>query len=558
LTDEIPSPPELGLPAKYRTWRRFQTDAIRAIDEAQNPTVALLLPPGAGKSGIYIAWALWRKKRVMILTPNKFLQDQLYKDFSGIGLVDMRGQSNYTCAVSGGTVADAPCHGGFVCAEKPRCEYFAKLKRAPHERFLLSNPSFWFHNKNVLGEFDALIIDEAHRAFDTIADHVSITFKKKEVQTWFHRPPTRDWKAWASYQKTVFAGRLREMKDKFRKTDDDYDSIRIVKRLHDKVASLADADPKTLIYQQTMTGWTWDVVWPGAYRSLLTSHAKKFVFTSGTMTRRTLGMLGYTKDEYDWNEYPSTFPIARCPIHVLPAPRMNAATGASETRIWLEMMDRYMDSRKDRRGLIHSGSYQRAGFIATESRHASRMFVHTNSAGLPEAMERFLKSENGILVSPSIIEGTDFPYDAARFQIIGKLFFTDPRDPVAAERKRQDPQYPWYTAAMKVMQARGRVNRAADDFGETAICDGSWQDWFYKAAAHHFTAYFRAAIQVLHIVPDAAPIATNTLITGVSQKSQKVLDVPAPISAQYPSQPPVKKKAVPLFTENNPPILEKK
>src|SRR3990167_5910490 len=133
----------------------------------------MMLPPGAGKTGIYFGWAIWRKKRIMVLAPSKMLQDQIYKDFSGVGLLDLRGQVNYTCNITGGTVADAPCHGGYDCAIKPSCEYFVKLRRAPFEQFVLSNPAFWLHNRAVLGEVDALVIDELHRAFDELARHIS-------------------------------------------------------------------------------------------------------------------------------------------------------------------------------------------------------------------------------------------------------------------------------------------------------------------------------------------------------------------------------------------------
>lgn len=518
----IPSPAELGFPAKYQTWRRFQEDAIITIDSSVKPVVALMLPPGAGKSAIYFAWAVWRKKRVMVLTPSKFLQDQLYADFKGIGLLDLRGQSNYKCEVTQGTVQDAPCHGGYVCPIKGSCEYFAKLARAPKEQFLVSNPSFWLHNKHVLGDFDALVMDEGHQMFDAIATHVSVTFKKREVEEHFHQKPQRDWKSWASYQRSLFKDQLRTLKGR-RQTEEVFEQTRIIRRLYDKVGSLCDADPASLIYQQHLHGWTWDCVWPGNYRSRLTSNAKKYVFTSGTMTRRTLAMLGYAKEDYTWAEFPSTFPVKRCPVHVLPAPRLNYQTGASELRLWLELIDKYIDSRSDRRGLIHSGSYERSSYFALNSRHRDRMFIHMNSAGLPEAKERFLASPNGILVSPAIIEGGDFPYEAARYQIIAKLFFTNPNDPVEAERKRQDPAYPWYAAAMKVMQARGRVMRVEDDFGETAICDGAWQEWFARAASPHFTRYFLDAVQVLDVVPSALPIPTDRRVKETTTKPASIL-----------------------------------
>lgn len=547
----VPSPTALGLPPKYKQWREHQEAAIRLIDEAKHSTVGMMLPPGAGKSGIYMGWAAWRKKRMCVVVPNKMLQDQVYEDFKGLGMLDLRGQSDprYTCEVTDGLVSDAPCHGGYECGLRSSCEYFAKLKRAPSEQLIVTNYAFWMHNKGVLGDFDAVVFDEGHQAFNQLAQWSNITFSKQMAKEYFHRAPIRDWKSWASYQRSLTTDMLRSFKDKRGKTADDWDEIRIVKRLHDKLQTLCDADPKTLIYQESHTGWTWDCVWPGAYRKLLTTNAKKYIFTSGTMTRRTFRMLGYAQDEYTWGEFPSTFSIKRCPIFILPAPGLNFHSSASELRLHQEVMDRFLDQFPNWRGLVHSGSYARAGQILLSSRHSARMITHNNSKGLGEAKERFYEQENAILISPAIVEGEDFAYDKARFQVVAKMPFTNPSDPIEAERTRQDEQYPWYTAAQKIMQARGRVMRGEDDFGITAICDGAWDNWFFKRSKHHFTSYFIDAITPLDALSKVKmPISSKPASIQaqiIAPVSEKKLDTPPPTSA--PSVP-----RVALFRANSP------
>lgn len=544
----FPSPQDLGLPGKYKAWRAHQVEAIKAIDEGNKPVIGLLLPPGAGKTGIYFGWAVWRKKRVVFLAPSKMLQDQIYADFKSLGIMDLRGQSSYTCAITQGPVSDAPCHGGYECPVKNECEYFAELKRAPSEQFILTNPAFWLHNKQLLGNFDALVCDEAHQAFDQLSNHISISFKTRDIKEYFHAAPTSDWKDWASYQRSMFNTQLRRLKDVKAKTEEVFEETRIVKRFAEKVGYLCDADPKTLIYQKTFSGFTWDCVWPGAYRKMLTCNAKKYIFTSGTMTRKTLSMLGYKAEDYTWAEFPSVFSVKRCPVQILPSPRINAHSSDSQLRLWLEVIDKYIDSRKDRRGLVHAGSYVRTEHLALNSRHEKRMIAHTNSKGIPEALERFMAARNSIIVSPSLTEGASFDYEMARFQIIAKLFFPDPRDPVVAERTRQDPEYPWYTTAQKVMQARGRLMRAEDDFGETAIADGSWE-WFFPRAKHHFTRYFIDAITQYNVVPRAVPINENPFIIDEPAKPapvvKKMLDVKVTLSALSASQSP-------YFTESKP------
>lgn len=531
----VPSPEELGLPSKYKKWRANQEDAILQIDECRTPTLGLMLPPGAGKSGIYMGWATWRKKRVIVLTSSKVLQDQLYRDFAGLGLTDIRGQSNYDCDITGGNVADAPCHGGYECPAKKNgeCGYFALLRRAKREQLLSSNYSFWFHNRMNLGDFDAVIFDEAHNTFDQISKHVRVSYTKKEVEESFHRAPIADWKAWAGYQKSLFESEIKKLGSQWKKTDETYAKVRVLKDHLRGVEMLAAADPKTFIYTKEVGGWSWECVWPGAHRHILMSNSRKFVFVSGTITRRLFGMLGFAPEEYTFKAYPSTFPPKRRPIHILPAPRMNFGVSPTDLTLWIRTIDNYLGPRADRRGLIHTGSYDRAELLATRSAHRGRMIVPMNRKGLPEAMSRFLATHNGILVSPSIIEGHDFPYEAALYQIIAKLAFGNPNDPVNAERLRQDDQYLDFMASLKIMQAAGRVSRAEDDFGETAIADGSWQHWFWRKAKHHFPSYFHDAVIVT--TPDDVPLPPpnpfRRVVKKIEAKPKKVLDssVPAPL-----------------------------
>lgn len=510
--ERLPSPKELGMPGKYVEWRPFQEQAIRSIDAATG-TICSMLPPGAGKSGIYMGWAAWKNKRICVLVPSKYLQKQLYEDFKGFGLVSLEGQANpkYHCEITEGSVATAPCHGGFDCElKRAGCKYFADLRRAAKEQYVLTNYAFWMHNKNALGEFDALVMDETHQAFNWIANHVSVSFTRREVDENFHRHPVSDWKPWAEFQARVFAGEVKELKAG-PKSNAMYERVRVLRRWQEEVSFLARADPKSLVFEKKATGWRWECVWPGNYRGLLISNAKKYIMTSGTMTKRTVAMLGYSKAEYEWHAYPSTFPVERRPVHILPAPRMNASISPGGMKTWLNCIDRYADTRSKWRGVVHSGSYARSEYIAVNSRHKDRVIVHMNSAGLAEAIERFLATPGSILVSPSIMEGVDFPYEKCDWNYIAKIPFGNHNEPVLAERLRQDPEFGIYSAAFSIVQAAFRGMRAIDDYCETAIGDGSWQHWFFRRAKHHFPQYFLDAVVPCDGVPAANEKLRNKL-----------------------------------------------
>src|SRR5438552_13583173 len=105
----LPPPNSLGAPQRYDTWRQGQGEAfLRAVDSDKR-FVALTLSTGSGKSLIYMVAALATGRRVAVLTATKALENQLLHDFEEVGLRDIRGQTNYPCAIlTGGNGVSPP------------------------------------------------------------------------------------------------------------------------------------------------------------------------------------------------------------------------------------------------------------------------------------------------------------------------------------------------------------------------------------------------------------------------------------------------------------------
>lgn len=514
MKQRIPHPSALGMPRRYKEWRAGQEEAIRILDDTQETVTTLRLPPGAGKTGIYVGYALWRRQRVLFLTANLALQDQLAKDFEGCGLVDIRGQGNYRCVVTDGRVSDAPCHADFKCDKRDTvCTYFPHLARARKAQLVSANYSFFLHNPGALGVFDVIVMDEAHAAADRLAEFISISFAKKDCAKLFPRHPTTNWHPWATFQQSISKSQLDEARATAlkEKTPEAYADVINKKRILDRLNELAKADPSTLIFQHNAKNWTWHCVWPGNYRGRLFNNCTKFILTSGTVDRQTMRMLGFGKDEYAFHAFPSTFPAKRRPIYVLPAPRMNKNAVEADYIHQLHKIDRFTRHRTAFKGVIHTASYKHAEYIVNNSKHSSLMITHMNSEGLPVALERFKRADVGIIVSPSISEGVDFPYEMCRWQIIGKIPFENPHDPVIAARIEQNEHYLLYRACQKIMQMVFRGMRAEDDWCETAVIDGTWQHWFYRRARTFFADYFNAAVIDVDGIPKLSRIAQKSL-----------------------------------------------
>lgn len=169
-------------------------------------------PVGSGKSFAYSIPAILSKKRIVISTAKKQLQHQLAgKDLPFLGerleqaitVALLKGKSNYACAVKGlslapddakafktwldksptGDLTDWPgrkpaywsdvtaedCVGGKRCRHSKTCGYWQAKDQIKTAQIVVANHHVvaWdlrFGPKKLLGNYDVLIIDEAHQA----------------------------------------------------------------------------------------------------------------------------------------------------------------------------------------------------------------------------------------------------------------------------------------------------------------------------------------------------------------------------------------------------------
>jgi len=206
-------------------------------------------------------------------------------------------------------------------------------------------------------------------------------------------------------------------------------------------------------------------------------------------------------------EFKSSFPIERRPviaIETFPSVRVNARMHDTTKVMWMRRIDRLIEARRDRKGLIHTVSYARMKELYQFSDHKDLMIVH--ESGETAYALQALKDHDGpiILVSPSMETGIDLPYGDCRYQIIGKVPIPDTRGKIMQIRTQLDPDYAFYLAAQKLVQATGRPMRAADDWAETFIVDDTFGDWFLNRSKKFMPQWFKDAIEFTDVLP--API----------------------------------------------------
>lgn len=494
------TPRELGLP--YDEWRPGQRKAIRTLQFARTTHVVINAPTGSGKSGIAAALPMVDpERRYVVLTGTLALQN-IYAMFPH--LTDLRGARHYECVAAKGEFAswfgkrrrgfigadEGPCHFNQMCGLKDEgCPYFDAKRAFIASRSGRTNYAAWLANRRTgtgLGPADMVLCDEAHTLPEQLmaAHRVDIPYSLLDA-----RPP-RGWRKWARWA----TERLTMLEAKELRID--------LEGMHREQLSrslrlLADMD-ETWAWEEDVEGFHFEPTVPRNLLSLLQTFdgVSQIAYLSATITPAMLDLFDVDPADVTYLELPNTFPVERRPIYVIPSPKGSwkaMQDGENWTRL-VNVIDELCEDRDDRRGVIHTVSFQRARDLYYASAHQPRMILHTPGESGQAVVDRFRQAgPTAILVSPSVMTGHDFPYQDAEFNIIAKMPFPNTSSPIMRARCAATPRYRDHYTMQHLVQACGRVNRAADDFGETFIADGDFR-WWYRQNRDLAPDYFDDAL----------------------------------------------------------------
>lgn len=551
------NPTDIGLPAKFTSFRPLQLEKAIAIAGSPKRWVINSEPTGGGKSIIAMTAINLLEARAVYVTANKGLQEQLERDFGGIGLTDIRGQSNYPCRLltekhPGFHGCDkGPCHFGKPCDLHPRsesyrpgCTFYDALAKARRSRLVVTNYDFWmsanrYMEPSILGVRDIVVFDEAHEAPDKLAEFCAVTLTAEDCDRWLRDtlPPVEDgveaWVEWANKHRWTL-----ESLAEWCRTEARHDEARECSTFIKKVEFLRTAhaweraepsEPKVVL-PGLDTDWvgersedrlaaTFSPVWAHRYaEKFLFCGIPKVVLVSATITRQTARYLGIPDTQLEFVEYPSSFHLERRPVYVVPTASIGRSSTEADYRAIITRIDQIIDTRLDRKGIIMVNSYDMAFKIRQGSRHARRIMWHKRDRLGPssavEVVRKFKSAGPGtILISPVVSTGYDFPYDDCEFIIIPKVPFIDLRPAVIQARARSDKKYVNYLAMLKIIQQAGRGMRAVDDQCETFILDDNFGRWFLPSVRRDrlIAPWFNSAIKMSPILP-APPQRINTAI----------------------------------------------
>ena len=481
------SPQDLEMPPKFRTWRPYQAHAIESAYDAQARHCGMALPTGSGKSLIYMALSRL-VGRAVVLTSTKTLQDQLMRDFGSMGLVDVRGRANYHCLLDSEMTcddgSDIGCHHRFSPQHvAPSCPYALALKRAQNSRLVVTNYSYWVLQNEYgegLGSFDLLVLDEAHAAMDELCNALRIEITALEVYRLLRTrlpAPEDSVSAWRSFARVflpISEAKVEELKQEIASGgEEDVREYRRWKRLKGKLSRLASVEqPGQWVVEPGSQRHAIVPLWPAPFtKDHLFMDIPHVVLVSATLTKKTMALLGIPPKDSLFSSYPSVFKPSRYPLIHVPTVRVNYRWSPDDEAQWIAQIDRIIAGRRDRKGILHSVSYERASRIAELSQWSGLMLLH-DAKGAATAVQEFKASVDPLaLVSPSVSTGHDFPGRECEYQVLVKVPWPDCRTPLMAARVEEDPSYRSHIMCQALVQSCGRGMRAEDDRCENFVVD---------------------------------------------------------------------------------------
>lgn len=521
------TPGDLGLPQKFDCWRQGQQLAVERSLNSDRRFIAHAMPTGTGKSLVYMGTSLYQGGRSAFLTSTKGLQDQLELDFAECGLVSARGKQNFQCVSRPGFTCEQGAHADCSCHKNDAgCPYRDQYSIACASNLVSTNYAYWAAvNKygEGLGSFDMLVLDEAHDCPDVISSINSATLTDEEVKgvmgsDWPKEPLyLAGWSPWAQPLLRRAEGMYQRAVQNAKRTG----ALSDVKRAAGMQALVTKLQQACMVENDWVVeqvvrrsgrhegteGYKLEPVWPAKYaEKTLFLGIPKVVLVSATLSRATLRLLGISPGEFSYYEYGSPFPPELSPVYQIPTVKLNHKSGPEDYFLLIERIDEIIGDRLDRKGIIHTTSYDRASKIIEGSKYSAFFLTHTNRPG--DAMRTYHQFRSmpapAILVSPSVTTGYDFPAEACEYQIHVKAPYPDLRSKVMQRRMEVDRNYPAYVMAESLVQACGRGTRSRTDQCENFILDDAVSNIITRLP-DLFPAWWKKLYRVTPRVPEPPP-----------------------------------------------------
>ena len=491
-------------------------DIIADIEEAISKGYKyIILEAGTGTGKSAVATTLARMyESAYILTMTKQLQKQ-YADEFDFPLV--KGRGNFDCLKDGlevtcdmGACKTAPKNSKFFCpygiSKNPtltgelafkdsfgsdiffqttdHCNYWQQKANSINSPITLMNYDYAILELNYVKHFGKrtlLILDEAHNIEDKLMKTMEINLYNRQLE--------KDIKKVISPQ-TLKSAEKGEWIMEIDAIQGHYSDIEIkdlptnkADRINSTIAKLKslktnlEKEPGNWVIDADENGVSFKPLRVNHYaEDYLFKHGDVVIFLSATILSHKMfsKWLGLDPREVYHIQVDSPFSVEKRPIELNLAGKMSKSRVKQSAPKSIEILQKILKRHEGEKGLIHTHSYKCQQYIVNHL-YSNRLISHGNN-NRERVLKFFEEDENPlVLVSPSMSEGVDLPYDKCRFQVIYKIPFPYLGDKQVHMRMKKDQRWYAYKTAMTLMQAYGRGMRAEDDSCVTYILDSDIQ-----------------------------------------------------------------------------------
>lgn len=510
---------------KYPSYRMGQKEAIHNIWEAMHDNdkhyVFLDAPTGFGKSpvayNIADASVVLNNHNVYLLTATKMLQNQYVIECDNDNHVSYSvglGRGNFYCGLNDNPCTDGECKRKdpdekFSCPYGMRnnnpmdnggCEYWACKGRTIASDVAILNYNVLMSDLAYVGHYghrDLMIADEAHNIESKIMNEISISLSERTLnkQLGF----TFKDKDFDELSIKYWLDKINILIGNCELRIDNHQDFGLNQKGLDSLISLkGDLEWKYSEIENNPREW---VVCPNKFQrnisikpikikkwayNKLFSASDYHVLMSGTFIdyEQFCNDLGINIDDTAYVRAESSFDmVTHNPIKEAYCGSMGYSSKQRTLPATIPVIKSILDKHEGECGLIHANSMEFTKYIMNNI-NSDRLITY-DSLNKDSMINEFKDSDDKVMVSYSLQEGLNLPYDGIRFQVFYKVPYPFLGDNQIKARLKLDPN--WYNmkTVQIIIQAWGRGMRAEDDYCMNYLLDSNFKNVIYGNRFRH-------------------------------------------------------------------------
>ena len=522
-------------PIETKDWIEFfpfenpRAEQISAINFVLNEFLrngkrlaCLELGTGIGKSGVAITVSRYLNSLLgggsYVLTTQKLLQQQYLRDFAKLGMRSLKSADNYncengyTCAVTR-RVARA-CMRAPDCAKN--CPYVEDKKAFLEAPIGVTNYAYYMNETTYAGKLEPrtlLVLDEAHVSEGVLTKFASLDVSdainrsvlgKTKVKIPFgsNQEDAFQWisdayrKALANgklkLQREIAKGKVRENAERYERMDKHLCRVnRFVERYKPEDWLLCEEEGRNgrvLSFKPIRVD--------SVSKETLFERGQYVLMLSATILDKETycRWLGLNPDDVAYMHIDCPFPSENRPTYYLPVGKMNKSQIDATLPKMAEIVKKIMELHKGEKGIIHATSHKVAKYLK-EKIGGSRLLYEPNGDRDDLIKEHSNRTDDTVILSPSMTEGVDLVDDLSRFQIFVKVPFPNLGDAVIAKRMELDAKWYALETTRTMVQGVGRSIRNMEDKATTYVLDESFE-FFYEKNKSMFPLSFQKSLKM--------------------------------------------------------------